>query len=92
MPSLPKYVYTGYSDKRDGLLVLTDMDWDEFCQSQGGTHREIDDNHILVMDGYEVDDEELEYAIENAEHRWGSMALYRSETKINENLSEAVCW
>lgn len=92
MPSLPKYIYTGYSDKRDGLLVLTDMDWNEFCQSQGGTHREIDGENILVLDGYEVGDEELRYAIENAEHRCGSMALYRTEVKINQNLPEAVCW
>lgn len=35
-------------------------------------------------------DEELRYAIENAEYRWGSMALYRSEAKVNENHPEAV--
>lgn len=50
------------------------MDWDEFCTSQDGTHREISGEHILVLDET-LTDEDLEYAVENAEHRWGSMVL-----------------
>lgn len=88
---LPKYIYTGYSDNQDGLLVLTDMDWDEFCQSQGGSYRSINGEDVLVLDET-LTDEDIEDVIDEGEHRWGSMAIFRAEVKVNENLSGAVCW
>lgn len=87
-----KYVYTGYSDKANGLLIITDKDWDEFCQSQGGKHRLIDGQNLLVLDDFINDEESLRDSVENSEYRWGVIALCRDEYREDYNLTNAVCW
>ena len=94
---LPKYAYTAYSSKITGFLVLSNKDWDEFCDSQGGKHREVGGFHVLVLNN-DLDDDTLLRIVENNEHRRDTMGLCRAVlhdkdwVRLDEHLAEAVCW
>ncbi len=87
---LPKYVYTGYSDKHDGILIVCSEDWDDFCAACDGTHHFVGGEHLCVNRHYSDDD--LAKMVERCETYSGVMKLYRAELVVGANLTDAICW
>lgn len=90
-----KYVYTGYSAKENGFLILTDKDWGELAATGGCEHKVRSDETETDIDCFVkpgVTEEDIEYALINGEPGWGMWTVYRDEVRPDENLADAVCW
>jgi hypothetical protein len=93
---MPKYVYTGYSGKQDGFLVLTDKDWDELAAENNSKyvrHKNKQEDVPFDVDFFianDTDNVNLDYATHTP--GWGVWHVYRTEIKTDTNLSNAVCW
>ena len=96
---MPKYVYTGYSGKQDGFLILTDKDWDELATELNAKYVKYKDdsgddvfdvNFFIANETDNADDINLAFAAHTP--GWGVWHVYRAEIKPDTNLANAVCW
>lgn len=96
-----KYVYVGWTPKGDGLLVLSNLDWGAFARSQGGRHRLVDGQHLLIYDdpvpgvghsARQISDDALAAMVADNDYWRGVLALSRTRARFEENLSDVVCW
>lgn len=92
---MPKYVYTGYSHKEEGFLILTNADWDELVERLGCRHVRRTTESGVEQDVFtrpDATEQAVEDALVDCEPRWGVWLVYRAEAKCDENLAAAICW
>lgn len=90
---IPKYVYTANNSKQDGLLVITDKDWDEFAKSRDcrivkGNYG----NRLLVDKDIKLTKKQIEDVEDDNAAIFNVWFLNRTEVKVDKNLSEVVSW
>lgn len=92
---MSRKIVTGYSNKSDGLLVVTDKDLATLAVSFGFVHKQVRTEDFFVdgerLDNGEISEEHLAM-IENGETPRGFFRMFVADFELDVNLYSAVCW
>ncbi len=84
-------VITGYSNRRDGLLIVTDKGLSEVAEANGMIHDTVGGQDFFRYVLAPFDEQDLRN-IAAGETPRQSYRIYVSDVQMDVNLSAAVCW